>query len=1135
MDNIRIAILSTHDRVCAFMDNEAPEALHYYKDELHSYLEGAANTYYFETSARHEDSAYLAEGNKLSFRYNGKDYYLNIMKVVRTEYVVEVSAYSLSFELLNEQKEAYRATKAMRLSEYLNVIDYEKTVVLGVNEVSGKSIQHEWTGTDTLLARLFSLVNVFDAEAEFLPVLNEDYSLNKIVLNVYKKHDEECQGIGTNRTDFVLRYGKNVKGVAKTSDITELYTAIRPFGRDGLTITSLDKKEYDAEGKVEYFSPSGNRNIMAIQARDRFPSNLFSKESDRYIVKVWECDTDNVNVLYGRALAELKKLCVPKVSYEVDGYFDTNIGDTVTIADEEFVPPLYLQARVTEQVRSFTEPTRNRTTFDNFKELQPQIDESLLDKMNDLIKANKVYACMVSTDNGIVFKNGEGTTTLTANVRDAGADMTELFTIQWKKDGVDLAVGRTVVVKASDVLGKSVYQFIAVDSEGMVRGSYEVTVTNVSDGADGKDGTPGKDGAPGKDGIGITSVDVQYYKSNSATLLSGGAWQTNAPEWENGKYIWTKTVILYTDGSVGESAPVCMTGAEGGEGAEGRGVRSITEQYYKSASSVLLSGGSWSTTYPGWEDGKYIWTRSVIEYSDGMSETTKAMCVTGGKGDTGEKGDPGRDGIGIDSVVNRYAVSSSSTAVPTSWSGNVPTMTSVNKYLWNYETVTYTDGSSYNTEKRIIGVYGDKGATGPAGNAGAAGKGIKSIVEYYLASTAASGVTASTSGWTAAVQTTTTSKKYLWNYEVVTYTDNTTFVSTPVIIGTHGATGPTGPKGDTGATGPTGATGQTGPKGADGQMLYATSGTAAATAAKVATLASGTIALKAGVTVAVRFTYANTAASPTLNVNNTGAKAIYTQGVRYAYWTAGATVIFTYDGSYWRISSEPVYANTVTVGNSAGFNVYIDGSNINIRNGSTVLAAFNATEIGIGKNTQNSIIHLCGNNFEIGAHVVNNTLQANYIKADKLRLSTKLPNESGASSAPRIEIDSTDVKINGKAFSGMQEKPKSYTASGASKNLTASGWTSLASYTAPAAGVAVVTVGGNFHTNQTRHLIGLTLNSAEYLNSEGDRGTSNTGWHAFSAVVPMSSGQIVGGRAYNAASAVGSMTGWKFHVLFFPN
>lgn len=122
-------------------------------------------------------------------------------------------------------------------------------------------------------------------------------------------------------------------------------------------------------------------------------------------------------------------------------------------------------------------------------------------------------------------------------------------------------------------------------------------------------------------------------------------------------------------------------------------------------------------------------------------------------------------------------------------------------------------------------------------------------------------------------------------------------------------------------------------------MLYATSGTAAATAAKVATLASGTIALKAGVTVAVRFTYANTAASPTLNVNSTGAKAVYTQGVRYAYWSAGATVIFTYDGSYWRVASEPVYASTATIGNPGAANIFIEGNNIGFREGSNEFAA----------------------------------------------------------------------------------------------------------------------------------------------------------------------------------------------------
>ena len=67
-----------------------------------------------------------------------------------------------------------------------------------------------------------------------------------------------------------------------------------------------------------------------MQARDRFPSNTVS--DGRYILKRWSYDTDNVNVLYGQALAELKKNCVPQVTYEVDGYFDTGIGDTVVIA-----------------------------------------------------------------------------------------------------------------------------------------------------------------------------------------------------------------------------------------------------------------------------------------------------------------------------------------------------------------------------------------------------------------------------------------------------------------------------------------------------------------------------------------------------------------------------------------------------------------------------------------------------------------------------------------------------------------------------------------------------------------------------------------------------------------------------------
>ena len=483
MDNIRIAILSAYDTVCAYMDNQAPKALHYFDDKLHEYLKGTANTYSLKASARHEDSVYLAEGNKLAFRWRMQDYYLNIMSVRRDEYTVEVTAYSLNFELLNEQKDPYTSQIASSFESYLRIFDPERVINLGINEVSDKMISHDWEGKDTMLSRLFSLANVFDAEIEFIPNLNPDHSLSNILMNVYQKHSDTAQGVGTDNRGLVLRLGKEVSGVTKTTDITELYTAIRPTGKDGLTIASLNKTEYDADGNIEFQSPSGKVNIYAVQARDRFPSNLTAKSTERYIAQVWSYDTDNVNVLYGQALAELKKNCIPQVKYEVKGYFDTNIGDTVTIADEDFNPPLYLEARVTEQQRSFTNPKENKTTFDNFKELQSEIDPSLLKAMNDLIAANKEYACSILTDNGIIFKNGEGRTTLEASIMDVGKDITGRFTITWTKDGVYSTTGKTVIVDAASIVGKSVYRFEAMDGNGALRGSAEVTVTNVNDGS----------------------------------------------------------------------------------------------------------------------------------------------------------------------------------------------------------------------------------------------------------------------------------------------------------------------------------------------------------------------------------------------------------------------------------------------------------------------------------------------------------------------------------------------------------------------------------------------------------------------------------------------------------------------------
>lgn len=166
----------------------------------------------------------------------------------------------------------------------------------------------------------------------------------------------------------------------------------------------------------------------------------------------------------------------------------------------------------------------------------------------------------------------------------------------------------------------------------------------------------------------VSYVDVEYYLSTSPTSLSGGSWSTIAPTWVNGKYMWSRTVTIdgsgnktYSPnqngvciagaqgatGAKGDKGDKGETGATGGTGATGNGVKSIVEQYYKSTSATSLNGGSWGTTYPGWENSKYIWTRSVITYTDNTTSTTTAVCVTGSKGDkgaTGAKGDKGDKG-----------------------------------------------------------------------------------------------------------------------------------------------------------------------------------------------------------------------------------------------------------------------------------------------------------------------------------------------------------------------------------------------------------------------------------------------------------------------------------------------------------
>lgn len=234
----------------------------------------------------------------------------------------------------------------------------------------------------------------------------------------------------------------------------------------------------------------------------------------------------------------------------------------------------------------------------------------------------------------------------------------------------------------------------------------------------------GEAGAKGDTGKGVKSTSVAYQVSTSGTTVPTGTWSGSVPSASAGQYLWTRTIITYTDNTTSTIYSVGRMGTNGANGTNGKSIGSVVNYYLATASSsgVTTATSGWTTAVQSVSAAKkYLWNYEVVKYTDGTVASTTMPCVIGSYGDQGskgDKGDTGSTGNGIKSITEHYAVSASNSTVPTSWSSTVPTMTESNKYLWNYETITYTNGTTVDTTKRVIGVYGNKGATGATGSQG---------------------------------------------------------------------------------------------------------------------------------------------------------------------------------------------------------------------------------------------------------------------------------------------------------------------------------------------------------------------------------------------------------------------------------
>ena len=539
-NNVRIAVRdSTDSHNVAFFDNKA--GIKYKSANLHRFLAGSASILTIKYNSKDIDS--IRSGCKLAFRYKNRDYWLNVMSFEKKGFEVELAAYSLGLELNNETRGEHKPANAMSIAEYVAYYDPEHALTIGVNEVSDKRIKLEWTGTDTILARLFSVANSFGAELDFNVELNDDYSLKRQVLNIYKKGN-----LGTNKLSQPVRVGKELKVINYSDNIKELRTAVRATGKDGLTIDGLNKKIYDSNKQLLYYS--SGMTVYAPQSRDRFPS-VGKGSNDNWIVKdLGETQYETKEALWGYMYREIQKISVPEITYEVEGAIDAGIGDTQTLIDDiHFEPALYVQARVSELEDDILTGKVTNSTFINFERKYSQIADSLLKQVEALAEEAAPYIVRLSTDNGYNFKNGQGTSTITAKLE----KYSKIVNAKWKWLINNSVVSETSSVKinASQVNGTLNVVAVAIVGGNEAAREY-ITFTNADD------------------GVGIKSI-TRYYTTNDKAegVTAGGQnWSTKPTTvTTDKKYMWSYDVITYTNDTSLVTKPAVI-GARGDDGLD---------------------------------------------------------------------------------------------------------------------------------------------------------------------------------------------------------------------------------------------------------------------------------------------------------------------------------------------------------------------------------------------------------------------------------------------------------------------------------------------------------------------------------------------------------------------------------------
>lgn len=662
------------------------------------------------------------------------------------------------------------------------------------DEGSGEySVYHQ-----SSLASVQDIAEAYKMEVE--PVIQLSADGNSIA----KRSVSLVKRLGRANTALRLDYGSGLSGIDRVLSADDVVTRLYCYGKgvqttddDGNATGGYSRKITfaDINGGKEYIQDDSLLEVWGVPGPD---GSLMHTEG---VFEDGDCEDKATLLAEGRAaLAERSK---PVVSYEgtVEALgragFDANacdLGDNLQMVDTTFPKPLRLSGRVLEIVEDLlgdgspssvkvgnviegivkrsehVQQTIDRLTssagsWDSAATLGSAYLNGLIDGLNKVMNETGGYTYIKPGKGLFVYDRPEDSNP-TMCIQIGGG----YFRIADGKnsDGTwnfrTLGNGHGLVADAivsGTISANLIRAGIIQDKSGKNYWNLDASEVRLGPGAKIGD----KDIAT-TDGV-IASVDVEYAQGTSRVTEPQDGWQTTAPQWVSGKYIWTRTKTTMQSGDIEYSEPVCISGRDGTDGANGvdgkdgergpAGKDGVSTYFHRAYATSADGRQGFSVSYGAGKTYLGTYVDSVKTDSTDPAKYQWSLI----KGADGEDGVPGKNG------------------------------TDGKTYYLHIAYATSADGRqgfsvSYGAGKTYIGQCVDlnvKDPTDPSAYTwskikGETGTGVSAVIEQYYLSTSS---TAQLGGSWSEAQPAWAKGKYIWTRSKITWTDGSVTYTAPCL------------------------------------------------------------------------------------------------------------------------------------------------------------------------------------------------------------------------------------------------------------------------------------------------------------------------------------------------------------------